>query len=180
MTILENHIAKNYEKDLNTARTYSRSMDDAKDAVQEAYIKAIDIDLSKITYISSYISRMIINQANNIRRYFGIRDHNLSSEEENMVIHKIPSNQPNPEEQTISKEIIKTIFHEINDLKSPYNVILFRFLSGEKKEKIACSLDLPIHKVESSIQYSRKLLRLALSNKDFAQGHKTPTRKGQI
>ncbi len=144
------------------ALTLTRNHDDAKDLVQEAYLKAILCrDAYQDTNFKAWMMTIIHNlYLNSISKLSAKKtDHNMLDNDD-MLKNKWGHND-NAEMEIDTNDITTTL----SSLNADYNVPLTMYIDGYKYKEIADVTHLPIGTVKSRIFSARKIVSDKL--KDF-------------
>ena len=156
LTILENNLER-------FAISLTTNLDDAKDLVQETFIKMINIRLkhrdgSFKSYITTTAYRLALKDKEYSKRNYGL---------DNV---EMPDETISPLEAIVKTENDKIVVGLIGSLPDNQRDILILRLYGEQSyEEIARLLKLPLGTVKSRIFYAVKLCRKKLIEKGITE-----------
>lgn len=139
------------------ARTFTKSEDDAKDLVQETFVKAIRYrdKFEEKTNLKAWLYTIMKNTfINNYRK--ASRANTIIDQTKELYFLNIPQDSgfTSPREYMEENEIMKTV----QTLEDDYKVPFMMHFEGFKYKEIADELDLPIGTVKSRIFLARKQL----------------------
>jgi RNA polymerase sigma-70 factor (ECF subfamily) len=151
------HLTKMEKPLLGFAQSLTRNTEDAKDLLQETFVKAIRYKNSFSTgtnfkaWTFTIMKSIFINQ---YRRKIRSKTFHDDSEGQIQIVSHTVSSDRNAEMDANLKDIYKAINNLSQDLKQPF----LKHYSGFKYKEIADDLKLPIGTVKSRIFLARKQL----------------------
>ncbi len=137
---------------------------DAKDAVQETFIKVYKAlpQFRGDSSVQTWVYRIASNTCKDMLRSIG-RFQAVSPDDEDVFL-QIPDSAPTPEDAAITKEKQAQVRAAINALPTDYRlVILLCDINGLSYIEAAQSLDCPLGTVKSRLARARSLLLKTLS-----------------
>lgn len=163
MTQLQFHTALliQQEKLLFYALRLTSDTDDARDLLQETFLKALTYSdkFTQNTNFKAWIFTIMKNTfINNYRRNMSIKNTFGTNNNEFHLKFEPDKGYPSPESIYNSKEIIKGIDALKDEYKIPFNM----FIEGFKYKEIAEELKLPLGTIKSRIFFTRKKLEKSL------------------
>ncbi len=139
---------------------------DAKDAVQETFIKVFKAlpHFRGDSSLSTWVYRISVNTCKDMLRSLG-RYQIVSSDDEDVFL-QIPDSAPSPEDAAISREKQQLVRKAVDELPTEYKlVITLCDLNGLSYVEAAQALDCPLGTVKSRLSRARSLLLKRLSKK---------------
>lgn len=158
-----------YEKLIyNVAYRILQNPEDARDISQESLIK-IYKNLKNCPHIKAFKNWSCAITTNSCIDYLRYKNKRQATsldaklEEESSNYFQVPSDDPSPEQETISKEDAKTLYKAINELsEKDKSMIVLRDINSYSYQEIAEIMDLNIGTVKSKISRARNKLKDAL------------------
>ncbi len=144
-------------------RSYMRSEDDAKDIMQDAYVKAYT-KLAQFNHeasFSTWLIRIAINEAlQQIRKKKRQTINYGKTERLDNVFHLPATNQMNPEKQTITSETRHLIEEAVDRLPEKYRIIfVLHQVEGLSNPEIAACLKLSDSNVKVRLHRAKNMLK---------------------
>ena len=150
------------------AYSLTTDREEAKDLLQETYLKAItykDLFVHQ-TNLKAWMYTIMKNTfINNYRKNVKMK----TTVDKTANLFFINSKQKNPVAPVDSQFIHKEILETIKNLKDEYRVPFKMYTDGHKYKEIADALDLPIGTVKSRIFFARKILMENLKEYEYYQ-----------
>lgn len=145
------------------ALSLTRDPEDAKDLVQDTFVKAIQYkdkytsDNNMKSWLFTILRNTYLNQVTKLSSKNTVND---ESEDAFLIKNTLTDNQNT--ENIINKDELELAIEELDDdYKTPFTM----FIDGYKYKEIAEEMNLPIGTVKSRIFFARKILMESL--KDF-------------
>ena len=139
------------------------NVEEAKDATQEAFIKAWKkLDTLHLGTRQAWLSKVTVNLCLDLlrRRKFRGDLPEERDETQDSPDHQLPDSNPNPLEECLSEEMQKRVREAISRLRPPYRAaVILRDLEGLSYKEIAEMLNLEISKVKSNLFRGRRELK---------------------
>jgi len=142
---LEELLIKYEKKIFNLLYSLSSNTADAQDLAQETFIKAYKKihTFRQESEISTWLCRIAINswknrvRYNSRRRIFKILSLDFLNKDEKPAINNIRDNFPEPEQETISKEMMTAVQSEISSLPPKYKIALTLHINNMPYKEMA-------------------------------------------
>jgi RNA polymerase sigma factor (sigma-70 family) len=139
------------------------NVEEAKDATQEAFIKAWKkLDTLRWETCQAWLSKITVNLCLDWlrRRKFRGDLPEQKDETQSNLNHQLPDTNPNPLEECLSEEMQGRVREAISRLRPPYRaVVILRDLEGLSYKEIAEMLNVEISKVKSNLFRGRRELK---------------------
>lgn len=144
-------------------RSYIHSEDDARDIMQDSYVKAyLKLDQFNCqSSFSTWLIRIGINEALQFIRKKKHQSENYGKTESLENVFNLPdTNQMNPEKQAIKSETRILVEHAVDRLPEKYRVIfVLHQIEGLTNSEIADTLELTDSNVKVRLHRAKKLLK---------------------
>jgi RNA polymerase sigma-70 factor, ECF subfamily len=149
--------------------------EEARDLTQETFLRAFQ-NISRFrgdADLKTWIYRIAINQARNRWRWWRRRRRDQtvsldmeSGERQEPLSASLPDReQPNPEQETLSRERERALRRALQTLSRPFReAVILRDVEGLSYEEIAATLEISIGTVKSRLSRGRIELRRKLGN----------------
>lgn len=156
------------EKAIHTAYAFLGNMEDARDAAQEAFVKAYQAlgSFKGSSRFSTWLVRIVINQCKDALRkkksrgLFGLFP---GKDEEEDPVQKIESKMPDSQKQLMDREIGEAV-HEAME-KLPFqqkSVFALRYIEGMSLEEIAEAMNLSTGAVKAHLWQAGQKMKKSL------------------
>jgi len=139
------------------ALSLTRNLDDAKDLLQDTYLKALRYreKYRENTHLKAWLFTIMKNTfINNYRRK--TKTKTMISQGDDVTMNR--AFLQNTYEHSDSRMAAKEIIREIDALHDDYKIPFSRYYSGYKYEEIAKEMSLPLGTIKSRIFLARKIL----------------------
>lgn len=139
------------------ALSLTRNSDEAKDLVQETYLKAITYrdKFEDSTNLKAWLFTIMKNTFINTYRR-AVKTNQIMQTNADIAMARVFKN--NHLDITESRIVAKDIVHSIDQLDDQYKIPFTRYYNGYKYEEIAKEMQLPLGTVKSRIFLARKIL----------------------
>jgi len=156
-------MTQNQERVYRLAFHLLGDVEEAKDATQEAFIKAWKkLDTLQWETCGAWLSKITVNLCLDLLRRRKFRG-DLPEEKDELqdnFNHQLPDPNPNPLEECLREEMQKRVREAISRLRPPYRaVVILRDLEGLSYREIAEMLNVEISKVKSNLFRGRRELK---------------------
>ncbi len=144
------------------ALSYLRDPDEAKDAVQETFVKAMlhAARWDTTSAVGPWLMKIAVNHSIDVYRRGKRRGARIQSWDDGMPEERFPGNQPSPESAARGRQIGERIAQALKTLPDAHRAVFtLRHYDGMSLEEIAATLGLSLGTVKSSLHRAVRRLR---------------------
>jgi RNA polymerase sigma factor (sigma-70 family) len=156
-------------------RSIIHDEEEVEDIIQDAYIKAYENlrNFQHRSQFSTWLTRILINEAlarkNQMKRmnvvYHQTEDNGETNDFNNKEYYNMPSNLPNPEEETINNELKVSLEKVIDNLPEKYRTVyVMREIEGMNIAETSECLNISESNVKVRLNRAKEMLRDSLTN----------------
>ena len=166
------------EKMIHTAYSFLGNLEDAKDAAQEAFVKAHQRlhSFRERSRFSTWLYRILVNHCKDFLRRKTVRQHLQSflgqkTEEETDPVTELEASAPDPRQELVNQELQQEIRGAVDQLPfQQRSVFALRYLEGLKLEEIAESLNLSTGAVKAHLWQAAQKMKYILRHHASGKG----------